>query len=509
MARKAYRETCLCRSCFNLRCYREALQVLAKILVVLVKASSREDAEGDAEDAEGGAAEGSDEADKPEPPDPAVVKLLDFCQSCYSGRRRRITELVCADQLEDVASDCLKGLCNCCGFAQIWSKGLRPKLVDAYGKLRPGISRAWLTPMQWECLKTGGDGSSSEDDLRQSCEGTPIEFLDRFEPVQKGAVGHCFHIDHDKAASQELHENATPGMAFDDSDWSENGSIQPPKQLQQEYWKIIYYSLLVSMVKFLLARFWKDRTSALPKDAEVTVEPSERPANETHEQAITRMEGSYFAIVAAASQEGATTVVTVRLANSEERQVPRSRLRHRKWHRIAFLQITPETRHDAITSQAFHDRRHQFFQILNDKGREAALAFARDDRAEAKRKTDEATITAATAAVVATADPTDPTVAAAAAAAAACRRHIKVASLPRPKAGRRVPSDAEFQAWLMALDEEQFWAWVEHSDNATHFKSKENLYYWSQRMDKVEFIKLVWVEFGCPGHGTATLGLER
>lgn len=106
---------------------------------------------------------------------------------------------------------------------------MRPKLVDEYGKLRPGISRAWLTPIQWECLKTGGDGSSSEDDLRKSCEGTPIELLDRFEPVQKAAVSHCFHIDHDKVATKEMLENATPGVLFCDSDWSENGSVQPKK----------------------------------------------------------------------------------------------------------------------------------------------------------------------------------------------------------------------------------------------------------------------------------------
>eukprot|EP00966_Prymnesium_polylepis_P326814 7382707-Prymnesium_polylepis.1 len=27
------------------------------------------------------------------------------------------------------------------------------------------------------------------------------------------------------------------------------------------------------------------------------------------------------------------------------------------------------------------------------------------------------------------------------------------------------------------------------------------LYYWSQQIDAIEFIRMVWVEFGCPGHG--------
>ena len=34
----AYRETCLCRICFNMRCYLEALKVLYKILLVLDRA---------------------------------------------------------------------------------------------------------------------------------------------------------------------------------------------------------------------------------------------------------------------------------------------------------------------------------------------------------------------------------------------------------------------------------------------------------------------------------------
>jgi hypothetical protein len=43
------------------------------------------------------------------------------------------------------------------------------------------------------------------------------------------------------------------------------------------------------------------------------------------------------------------------------------------------------------------------------------------------------------------------------------------------------------------------------SDNATHLKSKENLLFWSERPSKYkEFIKMVLVEYGCPGHGKVT-----
>jgi len=58
---------------------------------------------------------------------------------------------------------------------------------------------------------------------------------------------------------------------------------------------------------------------------------------------------------------------------------------------------------------------------------------------------------------------------------------------------------------------EKFWAWVIHSDNANHFKSSPNLFWWSAKLDELlrmrdrdaemDFIRCVWLEFGCPGHG--------
>jgi len=53
------------------------------------------------------------------------------------------------------------------------------------------------------------------------------------------------------------------------------------------------------------------------------------------------------------------------------------------------------------------------------------------------------------------------------------------------------------------LQHEKFCAWLEQSDNATHFKSKENLNFWSKRpsQEHCNFLRSVWVEYGCPGHG--------
>eukprot|EP00966_Prymnesium_polylepis_P235790 5453297-Prymnesium_polylepis.1 len=86
--------------------------------------------------------------------------------------------------------------------------------------------------------------------------------------------------------------------------------------------------------------------------------------------------------------------------------------------------------------------------------------------------------------------------------AAAARRLLPTASLPRPRLPpKRQPTEAEFATWLQKLELEKFWSWLEDTDNATHFKSKEMLHYWSTRIDAIEFIKMVWVEFGCPAHG--------
>ena len=109
---------------------------------------------------------------------------------------------------------------------------------------------------------------------------------------------------------------------------------------------------------------------------------------------------------------------------------------------------------------------------------------------------------AAAAASVNGASMDDPMVRAARDIANAARRLLPTASLPRPRLPPKLqPTEAEFAAYMATLEWETFWSWLEDTDNATHFKSKEMLYYWSQQMSEVEFLKIVWVEFGCPGHG--------
>jgi hypothetical protein len=45
-------------------------------------------------------------------------------------------------------------------------------------------------------------------------------------------------------------------------------------------------------------------------------------------------------------------------------------------------------------------------------------------------------------------------------------------------------SPEHFEKWYAEVKQVRFWAWLEETDNATHFKSKENLLFWSERPSK-------------------------
>jgi hypothetical protein len=41
--------------------------------------------------------------------------------------------------------------------------------------------------------------------------------------------------------------------------------------------------------------------------------------------------------------------------------------------------------------------------------------------------------------------------------------------------------EGQFEKWYAQIKDERFWSWLEETDNDTHFKSKENLLFWSER----------------------------
>lgn len=515
----AYRETCLCRTCFNHRCYRESLEVVYKILAMLLKSTVEADSAPDEGDVvvETDDAEGDDAASLISTASMTAAnvnpKLNGLVEHCHSrsdvALRSSVTELICADSLDDAAAECIRGECDRCGFGVMWSKGYRKEVVDACGKLRPGVSPLWLQQIRWNRIKTGGDGSSTEDELRQSCEGTIVKFMDDYEIVATQHVRHRFHIDQSKRAESDFHRNSIPGIIVCTSDWSENGSLQKRRQLQSEYWVIVYYSLLISISSFLVTSVWRERSSILPINAEVTVEPPEYepPSDRT----IEAVEGSFWAVVQMKTDEvgraiqyveGEDVQYVVQSHDGRNFTVCRYQLRHRKFHRIAFVQITNDKKHDLYSTSAFATRRQQFFQAWHEKSRSDALQWALNDGAErARREAETMAANDLPAADVAGASD-NPTIQAAQQLAKNRRRQLQSICLPRPRLPRKFQmSDAQFDEWLEKLDHERFWGWLEDSDNATHFKSKEMLYYWSQRLEEVDFLRLAWVEFGCPGHG--------
>ena len=519
--KKAYRSTCLDRCDVNFDWHRQGLRVATELLAPLLAPPS-EDAEGDAE------AEAA-------PADPLLRDLSKF--AALTSRTEIGNELVCMPTSVDpgdqrlgdgTAQACLDGKCAYCSFSRFWSKGLRPKVVqlckDGNDELREGVSPLWGQQMSWDTVKPGGDGngdSAEDSDLRHTASGAVYEFLDACEEVHRGWVPHRFHAVQSRKAETECEQNLTPGKLKNDSDWSENGEIVVKHQMQSEYWAIKYYSLLVSITSFLVSSAWKDRMCPLKAGAEVTVQPEGAPVD-----SISYIRGSYFGkVVEEVMDAGENVEYVVKQPDGTLETVLRRRLRHRVWHRVAFLGITNEKQHVAVTTQAFFSRQLEFWRIWRQEGRDAALAFAAHDRANAASAAEGATTT------VAAAEGTPTTVADAAAAAddnaddddgtdqadaaapsdvdaavAAATDAAKAAATTRVSqaaatAAALAATDAEFAEFLANLDHEQFWAWVGHSDNATHFKSSGNLHWWSNQLETLGFIRSIWNQFGCPGKG--------
>ena len=287
---------------------------------------------------------------------------------------------------------------------------------------------------------------------------------------------------------------------------------------------MMYYSLFISITGFLIVADpfaeWKDRTSALDAKAEVTVQPESAVPSEGPPPLI-YTKGSFFATVETGSLLiGETIEYTVVCNDGSRVKVPRRQLRHRVWHRIAFLGVTNEKQHVGLTTQAFHTEELEFWRCWHEFGRDAALAYAAADRAavpslvpradqdsararfDATRATRRAA--AAAAAAMSTRAPAAPGTVESDPAIPPCAAAVTARSLTATKP--RLAAD------MARLDEERFGAQISHSDNATHLKSSENLYYWSEkRGDEVttqgddltleKFMSNILVEYGCPHKG--------
>ena len=145
----------------------------------------------------------------------------------------------------------------------------------------------------------------------------------------------------------------------------------------------MYYSILVTISSFLITSIGKDRTSALKRGDDVTVEPHDHSFQDN----MHVVQDSYFTVVEKVSPEvGSDVMCTVRTTDGQISLVKRMYLRHRKWYRIAFLQVTNDKKHDYWSSQEFTCHRLEFYDVFHKKGLDEDLKFAWNDVAETVRK---------------------------------------------------------------------------------------------------------------------------
>ena len=57
-----------------------------------------------------------------------------------------------------------------------------------------------------------------------------------------------------------------------------------------------------------------------------------------------------------------------------------------------------------------------------------------------------------------------------------------------------------FEHFRERIESGEFWAFLGHSDNASHFKSGQMMNYWSDKKRELG-LKFMRIDFGCPGHG--------
>jgi hypothetical protein len=130
--------------------------------------------------------------------------LLNLCASPHKSAL--LNQLVCGGIVAAAKPGCRDGECRSCGMASIWSRGMRPKVIDKDGRFRADAPAVWKTVLGWERYKAppkttaaptdeGGGHQHSEhggkESMRQPRSGSIVAALDEFENfVAKKAVQH-------------------------------------------------------------------------------------------------------------------------------------------------------------------------------------------------------------------------------------------------------------------------------------------------------------------------------
>ena len=210
-----------------------------------------------------------------------LLALLKFC--ALQSKSEMVKSVLCDGAFEDSSKHekCINGACPACGFGKrIWSKLLRPEVVDKDGNLKPDAPVEFSSIVKWRRIRSSNTTSPGEP-KQPSYEvktGTVIEFLDEFErDTMRKFPHHRFTIFRQKASAAEFERNRWPGWVQSDIDFAMDGDIPPPqgRACQSEHWSPMGYTLFVQVVSWLVTAVWTDRSSALVKGTAVTVEPLE------------------------------------------------------------------------------------------------------------------------------------------------------------------------------------------------------------------------------------------
>lgn len=359
--KRAKEESCLCKHCDNFKQQQVTLHSLAVILQALVDVPPTVDAE-DAPDDDEDASDVSRWEGKS-----ALRRLLHFCS--LNSKSDMVRFMLCNGAFDGAGKDaCINGTCSLCGFGTLWSKGLRPHIVDNNGDLKSSLPVEFQTIVKWIRIQsckhtTPGEASETRYDERH---GTVVQFLDEFEreTIRKFAH-HRFTLQRQKATDAEFDRNSWPGWLQFNIDFAMDGTIPPPegRSMQTDHWSPMSYTLFVNIVSWLRTDKWVDRSSSLPRGAFVTVEPGEASIVNATEPA----EGSYWAEVVGLPRICSTNevsqvdpgalVYTVRRHGSSSddplEEIERRFLRHREKHTKAFCHISDDKMHDSYAAQKF------------------------------------------------------------------------------------------------------------------------------------------------------------
>jgi len=119
--------------------------------------------------------------------------LLKLCSSPHKAAL--LNQLVCGGSVAKAQPKCRDGECDKCGMAALWSRGMRPKVIDEAGNFRADAPVAWKTLLGWERYKSPPKSSSAapteeghqhsehggKEAMRQPRSGSIVAALDEFD----------------------------------------------------------------------------------------------------------------------------------------------------------------------------------------------------------------------------------------------------------------------------------------------------------------------------------------